>query len=96
MKNKHLENNDIVLRKNKIMKHYIIFLVVFLIFLVGCDKETDLRDFAASCTVIAYMAAGKDCLKGFDSLCNSVRPLCALCNKKFHRGHGEPQRKGKL
>jgi hypothetical protein len=42
------------------MKYYIIFLVIFHIFLIGCDKETDLPDFAASRTVIAYMAANND------------------------------------
>lgn len=39
------------------MKYYIIFWVIFLIFLVGCDKETELSDFTANRTVIVYVAA---------------------------------------
>jgi hypothetical protein len=44
------------------MKYYIIFLVIFLIFLVGCNEEADLSDFTVNRTVIAYMAADNDLL----------------------------------
>jgi hypothetical protein len=38
----------------------IYFLVIFLLFLVGCDKEAELPDFTVNRTVIVYLAADND------------------------------------
>ncbi|MDR1121803.1 MAG: hypothetical protein LBM08_12910 [Dysgonamonadaceae bacterium] len=42
------------------MKYCILFWVIFLLFLVGCDKEAGLSDFTVNRTVIVYMAADND------------------------------------
>jgi hypothetical protein len=42
------------------MKYDVIFLVIFLIVFVGCNKEADLPDFTVNRTVIVYMAADND------------------------------------